>query len=330
MPMPASSMPASRLLRSVSAAPRGRAGLGVSLLAAALLASFSASDAAAQAPPTLPNAAVAATAPLSGRDREAVTAYVRHWGGVLASGDADEVARSRGELVSPARSPSATPIFLRSYSEIVIAEVTPVIEGEDTFRAINGLQVLRFLRTPESVEAILARCDSRRETLRGKRQVAASMLRQAIGSAGLNPAQLDGLSRQIGAVAAAEPDWMILLQLLRTLESISVQPGLPAASVELARTNLIGALQATVSRLGGAGGDPSLIEALHRTLLSMRDRYIRLSGSQRTEFARQMSPVLEAIRTAAAANAASAPADLRPVFGETEQIAGQLLQLMKS
>lgn len=323
-------MPASRPNDRVPSARPGRAGLGGSLLAAMLLASLGTSPAAAQAPPALPNAAVAATAPLAGRDRETVTAFVQHWGGAIADGDASEVVRARGELISPARSPSATPIFLRSYSEIVIGEVMPIVEGRDTFRAINALQVLRFLRTPESVEAILSRCDSRREMLRGKRQVAASLLRQAIGSADLNPAQLDGLSRQIGAIAATEPDWMILLQLLRTLEAISVQPGLPAASVELARTSLIGAMQSTVSRLGGAAGDPSLVEALHRTLLSMRDRYVRLSGSQRSEFARQMSPVLEAIRTAAAANASSAPANLRPVFGETEQIAGQLLALMKS
>lgn len=319
-------MPALPVIERPAAARPSRMAL---LAMPLLLAVATAQPAAAQAPPALPSSIVAANAPLSSRDRETVSAYVAHWSGVLASGDPTEVSRARGELANPARSPSATPIFLRGYADEVLPAVMPVVEGGDTFRAINALQVLRFLRTPESVDAIVARCDQRREPLRGKRQVAASLLKPAIAAASLNPAQLDGISRQIGAVAGAESDWMILLQLLRSLEAIAAQPGLPPASVELARSSLIAAIQSTVSRLGGANGDPSLIEALHRTLISMREQYVRLSGSQRSEFSRQMTPVLESIRAAASSGGSSAPANLRSAFAETEQIAGQLLALMK-
>ncbi|MGA1400604.1 MAG: hypothetical protein ACO38P_09465, partial [Phycisphaerales bacterium] len=104
------------------------------LLRASLLpmaVAISASAASAQQAASLPNSIVAASAPLSARDSQSVADFVAGWTAQLADGDPLEVNKARGELISPARSPSATPIFIRAYSEAVVPALAPLVGGDD-------------------------------------------------------------------------------------------------------------------------------------------------------------------------------------------------------
>jgi hypothetical protein len=326
--MPSPQPPATPLAAATTRSARRRIAPIAALLLGWLVSAPVAATAAAQAS-ALPTSVIASSAALSPRDRQLVAAYVSEWGRRLAESDPAEVTRARAELISPARSPSATPVFLRAYSEEVLGALAPVIASDDTFRAINALQVLRFLRTPEAVEAIASRCDHSAESNRGKRQAASSLLGAAIAATSFTPAQLDGLTRRIGGMAAGETQWMTLLQLLRTLQTIAAQPGLPAASTDLVRSTFATALRTTTTRATAANGNPELIHAVQRSLLGIREQFVRLGGGARQEFARQMAPVLETIRTSTAEATGRAPADLQPTFRSTAELAEQLAGLMR-
>jgi hypothetical protein len=326
--MPSPQPPTTPLDAAITGTTRRRIAPIVALLLASLASASVAAGAAAQVS-SLPASVVATSSQLSPRDRQVVGAFVSEWSARLAGGDPADVTRARAELISPARAPAATPVFLRAYSEEVLQALAPTIAADDTFRAINALQVLRFLRTPEAVEAIASRCDQAAEPNRGKRQAASSLLGPAISATSFTPAQLDGLTRRIGAMAAGETQWMTLLQLLRTLQAIAAQPGLPAASADLARSTFATALRTTTTRATAADGDPQLIHAVQRSLLGIREQFVRLGGGARQEFARQMAPVIETIRTATAGATGRAPADLQPTFRATTELAEQLAGLMR-
>lgn len=291
---------------------------------------LSAATASAQQAPSLPTSIVSASGTLSAADRQTLENFVSAWTSTLADGEPVRVNQARGELISPARSPSATPIFLRTYSEVLVPALQPTVAGDDVFRAINGLQVARFLKSPEAVELIVTRVDPASESLRPKRLVAAGLLAGAIRDGQLNPAQLDGTTRRIAGIAGTEADWMILLQFMEALDAIANLPNVPAASVDLARRSQLAVLESAVARMKGPDGDPNLIEAIYRSLLELRNQLVRMSSSQRAAFSRQFGPVFTSIESAATAGLATAPENLKPVFEKTAEQAKVLSNLTRS
>jgi hypothetical protein len=302
------------------------------LLRASLLpmaVAISASTAAAQQAASLPNSIVATSSSLSARDSQTVADFVANWTTQIAEGGPLEVNKARGELISPARSPSATPIFTRAYSEAVVPALGPLVSGDDTFRAINALQVARFLKSPEAVELIVVRVDPTEESDRAKRLVASGLLAAAIRDGQLNPVQLDGTTRRIASIAGTEADWMVLLQLMEALDAIANLPNTPQASIDLARRSQLTVLEATVSRMKGPDGNPELIEAIYRSLLELRNQLVRMSSSQRSAFSRQFGPVFASVESAAKAGLATAPANLKPIFEKTAEQAKVLADLTR-
>ena len=290
---------------------------------------ISASTAAAQQAASLPNSIVGASAPLSARDSQALADFVASWTTQIAEAEPLRVNQARGELISPARSPSATPIFIRAYSETLVPALAPIAGGDDTFRAINALQVARFLKSAEAVELIVVRVDPTQESDRAKRLVAAGLLAGAIRDGQLNPVQLDGTTRRIASIAATESDWMVLLQFMEALDAIANLPNTPQASIDLARRSQLTVLEAAVSRMKGPDGNPELIEAIYRSLLELRNQLVRMSSSQRAAFSRQFGPVFASVESAAKAGLATAPANLKPVFEKTAEQANVLADLTR-
>lgn len=286
-----------------------------------------AAEVSAQRAESLPSRIVAASQPLSGGDLGAVKAFAASWAGAIADGDPSDVNDARAELISIARSPSATPVFRRAYGDAVIDALQPVVTGTDTFRAINALQTIRFLGTPDAVAAILDHADPDREANASKRLVAAGLLAAAIEDAELNPAQLDGTTRRIASLAAAEAEWMILLQSMEALDTIARLRNAPDASVALARRSQVSTLEGAISRMKGS---PELVEAVYRTLLELRNQLVRMSSNERGEFARQFGPVFASAEQAARSGAETAPPNIRPTFEKTAQQAGVLANLTRN
>lgn len=284
-------------------------------------------QALAQRTNDLPSRIVSASRSLDQGDLETVRSFASTWGDRIANGTPAEVNEARAELISVARSPSATPIFRRAYGEAVISELQSSISGDDTFRAINAMQAVRFLRTPDAVTVVLDHADPDREANLSKRLVAAGLLASAIVDAELNPAQLDGTTRRIASMAAAETEWMILLQSMEALDSIARLPNAPAASVALARRSQVSTLEGAVSRMKGS---PELVEAVYRSLLELRNQLVRMSARERAEFARQFGPVFASAEQAVRSGLDTAPASMRPTFEKTAQQAEVLANLTRN
>lgn len=296
-------------------------------LAGIVLVGLLATPAAAQRTDDLPSSIVSASRALDSSDLATVRAFASTWGGRIAEGTPAEVNEARAELISVARSPSATPVFLRGFSEVLIAELQPVVAGPDTFRAVNALQAIRFLRTADAVSAILDHADSDRESDAAKRLVAAGLVAPAIADAELNSAQLDGITRRIASVAAAETEWMILLQSMEALDTIARLSDAPDTSVALARRSQVATLEGVISRMKGS---PELVEAVYRTLLELRNQLVRMGARDRTQFARQFGPVFASVEQAARSGLDTAPASMRPTFEKTAQQAQVLANLTRN
>ena len=295
------------------------------LLLCGLLAA-PATEAVAQRTDAIPNRIVSANRTLGGADLETVRGFASLWADRLASGTPTEVNEARGEFVSVARSPSATPVFRRAYAAAVVEALGPVIEDESTFRAVNALQAIRFLRTPEAVEVVVTHADPNRQRDSARRLVAAGLLAAAIADADLNPAQLDGTTREIASIASAESEWMILLQSMEALDAIANLPNAPAASIDLARRSQVATLEGAVSRMKGS---PELVEAVYRTLLELRNQLVRMSARDRGEFARRFGPVFASVEKAARSGMDTAPPPMRPTFEKTAQQAQVLADLTR-
>ena len=226
---------------------------------------------------SLDRAIVTATSPLDGPKTSALKDFVTRWAKDLSgSDDPGEVTAARNALTEPARDPSATPIFRRNYAQAVLAELKPVIEGKDLRRAVNALQVVRFLRSPEAVDVIVERISPSAESDPNKRLAAASTLAAAVTDADLSPVQCDGISRDLVAAAKAEKDDQVLVQEIKVLAGISRRAGLPAASTEAALAGQVKVFTGLTDSVAASPKADARMASVARALVMLRNQWLDL------------------------------------------------------
>jgi hypothetical protein len=239
--------------------------------------------------PTLDRSILTASSPLSEAQSTTLKDFVSRWASDLSSAsDPREVTAARNALTEPARDPSATPVFRRAFSGAVLAQITPIVEGKDLRRAINGLQVARFLRSPESVELIAGRLSPTAEANPAKRLAAASTLAAAVLDADLSPVQCDGITRNLLAAARAESDDQILLQEMKVLNGITRRSNLPPASAEAALVAQVTIFGGLVQGVLASPNADARMASVARALISLRNQWLELSRPQ----ASKLGPVL--------------------------------------
>jgi len=130
------------------------------LLIPAILAACVGSTTLAQS--TLDRAIVGATAPLSEAQKTALEGFIaKHVDAIKDGNDAAATDESRWALVTLARDPAATPTFRKALALAIAGDLAATVKGSDLRRAINAMQVLRFTRTQEGLDAIIDRTSKR-------------------------------------------------------------------------------------------------------------------------------------------------------------------------
>lgn len=229
----------------------------------------------------LDRAILTASSPLDAAKTTALKEFVTRSTGPLAdSTDPAEITAARNALTEPARDPSATPIFRRSYSTAVLAELKPVVAGDDLRRAVNAMQVVRFLRSPEAVELLADRLSPSSETNPSKRLAAASILAAALTDAELSPVQFDGITRDLVAASASEKDDQVLVQQIKALVAIERRANLPAASAEAAQAGQAKVFAALVNSVAAAPKADPRMASVARALVMLRNQWLDLSRPQ--------------------------------------------------
>ncbi len=249
---------------------------------------------------TLDRAIIASTAQLTPAQRTALSAYAAKQLQILAtSTDAKALEDARAALVSPARDPSATPTFRKSYATVLIAELAPVVKGADLRRAINAMQVLRFARNPESLDVILERVSITNEADAGKRIAASSLVVDAFEDLDANNAYYETAARRLRDAAAVETDWMALQQKLNAIGAAARRKELPADNARTVRRSQVETFGLVAKSVKASKTADVRVMALQRALIGLRNDLLVMPAADRTIIAKSLVPALTDLLAAA-------------------------------
>jgi len=283
---------------------------------------------------SLPQPIIASSSPLTEAQRTRVREFAETWIRALGSADPTQVARGRAELAAPPGRPGATPAFHREYASVLRPLLDPIIRGDDEFRAVNALIVLRSLRTPEAVESLVGLTSHRNERRGVIRVRAASLLVDAISEpvssgAPLSAAQIDRIARDVAEAAATDPEWVASYHGFRALSRIAGRAGLPPSSITLALESQATVLRRLVERAERDAPPSEVVHAIGRSLLVTRDQLTGLSDDNATAFRRALVGPLARLAKVAETHWDSAREnpDARRAYGEALNAANLLLRL---
>lgn len=280
----------------------------------------------------VPQAIVAATTPLSAEQRSTVASFVEQQAKLLKSGDPEKVRTARIELTALPGRPGASETFQREYAALVRPAMENIVAGTDEHQAVNALIVLRALRSPEAVEAILARLDPLAEKRLAIRIKAASVVGEAVAEAPLTPPQVDAATRKIVSAASSESDWVCVLHNFRALAAIAAMPKLPEPSATMALRGQSEILKAHVARMAKEKGPSTMMDAVSRALLVVRDQFYTMPADRARQHRQRLAPTLVALNEVIVAQWSPAQGDARArrTYGAAISGAELLLKLSAS
>ncbi|MFO0827485.1 MAG: hypothetical protein U0572_04980 [Phycisphaerales bacterium] len=235
----------------------------------------------------------------SGPQAEALKAFVVGWIDVMeSSDDPRRIEEARRNLIEPLRDPAATPIFRRAFGTIALPKLSQIIAEKDAQRAINAMQVARFIRTPESVEMLASHLPVDRESDPAKRLAAASVLGAALSDADLNQPQFDSVIRSVASAADGERDPLVILQELRSLSAIAKRTGAaglnpaPAASVSAAREAQVKLLRSLIDSVANSTEADPRMATIHTSVIVVRNQLVDMPEPERKKLSPMLAPAL--------------------------------------
>ena len=201
----------------------------------------------------------------------------------ITQGDAANLIEARDTIIQDTRRPGVTGVFLRAYSTALVPGIRTLLDksgtGDELFplRAENSLRILAFLRTPESLELLLASNNPSRVSDRGQRLVAAGLVPLAVEpvpQSGLNSGALTGLARDISNNLRDESDWLVALEDLRAMNAIALNPGMTKENRAEVRSMQFEAYADLANRVDASDQPSELVLSIHRAMLGLRDRLL--------------------------------------------------------
>lgn len=291
-------------------------------------------------PASLPQEIISSRNAITADQKAAIENFVDRLTEILSeseSGSAD-VAKARDLLIQSTRLAGVTPVFLRTYSEVVIKGLQPLIFGKDTLKSENALRIVAFLQTPQALGILVESLDVGRNNDASKRIVAAGLIPTAISpgaKSNMDSASLASSARNIAASVRIETDWIVVLEELRALNAIALNPLLTEQNRSEIRTIQFETYKSIADRIASSSKPSDMIFAIHRAMLNLRTQLV--SDSTASDFdADRAATLLEGIVTAIATGAVEQWNGLekatryRKAYEASLKIGTQLLSLLKS
>ena len=274
-------------------------------LLTALLAACVSTTAFAQT--ALDRAILGTTQPLTDAQKTALDGFLSKYADAIKDGnDATAVEEARAALVTPSRDPAATPTFRKAFALALIADLGGTVKGRDLRRAINAMQVLRFTRTQEGLDAIIDRTVPSAESEPGKRIAAASLAADAFEDLDAGNTYYETAARRLKDAALAETDTIALQQKLAAIAAASHRKDLPADNARAVRKNLVDAIAALSKSIRGSAKADARMQALQRALVGVRNDLLEMPQAERTAVSKALAPALADLVAAGSAQWASA------------------------
>jgi hypothetical protein len=279
----------------------------------------------------LDRAILSAAAPLTEAQKSAVNGFIAKPVDAIKDSDSSTaIEEARATLVTPSRDPSSTPTFRKAYAVALMAELGPVLKGRDTRRAINAMQVLRFTRTQEALDAILERTAPANESDATKRIAAASLAADAFEDLDAGNAYFETAARRLKEAAIAEGDPIALQQKFAAISAASKRKDLPADNARNVRRNLVEAIAAISKSIRASSKADGRVKPMLRALVSVRNDMLEMNQSERAAVSKALAPALVDLLAAGASHWSDAHADaaLSQNYGSVTNICEVLLRLI--
>ena len=163
------------------------------------------------------------------------------------------------------------------------------------------MQVLRFTRTSEAVDALIERATPASERNPGKRLAAAGLVVDAFEDLDTSNAYYEGAARRLRDAAAAETDPFALQQQLAAIGAAANRNGLPADTARNIRRTQAEAIAAAAQAMKGVSAADPRMQAIYRVLVTLRNDLLRNSQADQKEIGKVLAPALAAVIADAAA-----------------------------
>lgn len=299
----------------------------VAIIVLAVLAlGFGTRDVLAQ---SIDNEILSKNGKLTSQQLEEVSEFVSEHADSLRTGDAEQVERARLELFQPTRNPSTTKSFMLEYSTIVIDQLRPIVTGDDTLRAINAIQVISFLQTPDSFEKMIDLLDPAKNKNQTLRLAASGLVQRMAEDIQLNRGQVQFATRELQQYSYSEGNWMIVLQEIEALGNLSLNRKIESDSRASALKAQIDTLGVVVDRIKNSEEAAPLMNAVFRSLLVFRKNQLPELGANRKLAVDRLAPILRKINTIASDRMPSSDdGDLIASFEGAENVSSTLLSVI--
>ena len=249
-----------------------------------------------------------------------------------------ELLKARDLLIQSTRLAGVTPVFLRTYSEVVIEKVEPLVYGDDPLKSENALRVIAFLQTPQALGILVESLDPERSRDASRRLVAAGLLPTATApgaKSNLDSASLTSSARNIALSVRGETDWVVVLEELRALNQIAINPLLSDQNRSEVRTIQFETYKSISDRIADSKKPSEMIFAIHRAMLGLRTQLVNKSTAtdfDSTRVAQLLEQMIVQIAKSSASHWTEIDGDPRFKNGyeSTLKIGTQLLSLLKS
>ncbi len=265
---------------------------------------------------------------LSERDRDDIRRYALHWAGGRNPAEVDE---ARAKLIEPLRAVRVGDLFRFEYSKAVVPHLEKVILDGSTHAAVNSLQVVALLGTPDALKVILAHASIEDEDDFGIRLWAALAFPIAVEQGVLPQNKINealrrlekAASREAAASGAADAQYQWLV-VLRQFEAIA------SVRNSVSRDVLVKVLKAVTLAMEKQQGPSDLMQATYPALMLILNEYLTLDSANRETVGKSLAPVLCDLCTVAAAHWGNAQVDeaARKSYGGAVHISENLLKLI--
>ena len=266
---------------------------------------------------------------LSERDRDDIRRYALHWAGTR---EPDEVDEARAKLIEPLRAIRVGDRFRFEYSRAVVPHLEKVILQGTTHAAVNSLQVVALLGTPEALKVILAHASIDDEDDFGIRLWAARAFPIAVDQGVLPQDKINealrklekAASREAAAAGAADAplQWLVLQRQFEAIASVKNS---------VSRDVLAKVLKAVTQAMKKNQHGPSdLMNATYPALMLILNEYLTLDPANRKTVGKSLAPVLCDLCRVAATHWAKAQDNevARKSYGGAVHISENLLKLI--
>ncbi|MEY4104233.1 MAG: hypothetical protein RLZZ217_1385 [Planctomycetota bacterium] len=249
----------------------------------------------------------------------------------LGSADVPVVTQARQDLSAWADG-APTPVFRGEFSKVACGPLGDLVLRGEPIQAVNAIEVLRVVRTYEALQQLAKLSSSAAMANTGIRLAASRALVASIDAGtDMNAAQADGLVRAITEATKREVEWACSMSQLGALASIAKRSGMDAKVVSAARNGQVSGLSAIATRVAkGDAKDAQLMKSASRVLAGMRKDLANAPAADRAALAGTLTPVVDALRKAAAAPPAGIDADVAAAYAETGKAADLMAELLKA